>query len=110
LSELHIADDWYRRTALSNLLRVPEEQLNDGLLYGALDQLLPRKRALEVHLKQRLGALSALDYDPLLYDVTSTYFEDEAAANPLARRGHSGDCKHVCIGLMVARAGVPLRY
>ena len=113
-SELHIAEDWYRRTALSDLLGVPEERVNDDRLYRALDQLLPHKQALEAHLKQRLGELFALDYDLLLYDVTSTFFEGEAAANPLARRGHSrdhrGDCKQVCIGLVVTRAGIPLGY
>ena len=56
-------------------------------MHRALDQLLPHKAALEGHLKQRLGELFALDYELLLYDVTSTYFEGEAAANPLARRG-----------------------
>ena len=113
-SELHIAEDWYRRTALSDLLGVPEERVNDDRLYRALDQLLPHKVALEGHLKQRLGELFALDYELLLYDVTSTYFEGAAGANPLARRGHSrdhrGDCKQVCIGLVVTREGVPLGY
>ena len=113
-SELHIAEDWYRRTALADLLGVPEERVNDDRLYRALDQLLPHKQALETHLKQRLGELFALDYDLLLYDVTSTYFEGEAAANPLAKRGHSrdhrSDCKQVCIGLVVTRAGIPLGY
>jgi hypothetical protein len=113
-SELHIAEDWYRRTALSDLLGVPDERVNDDRLYRALDQLLPHKAALEGHLKQRLGELFALDYELLLYDVTSTYFEGEAAANPLARRGHSRDhrrdCKQVCIGLVVTREGIPLGY
>jgi len=113
-SELHIAEDWYRRTALSDLLGVAQERVNDDRLYRALDQLLPHKQALEAHLKQRLGELFALDYDLLLYDVTSTYFEGEAAANPLAQRGHSrdhrGDCKQVCIGLVVTRTGMPLGY
>ena len=85
-SELHIAEDWYRRTALSDLLGVPDERVNDDRLYRALDQLLPHKAALEGHLKQRLGELFALDYELLLYDVTSTYFEGEAAAK-LGRPG-----------------------
>jgi transposase len=113
-SELHIAQDWYRRTALADLLGVPPERVNDDRLYRALDQLLPYKRVLEEHLKQRLGELFALDYELLLYDVTSTYFEGQAAANPLAQRGHSrdhrGDCKQVCIGLVVTREGIPLGY
>jgi transposase len=113
-SELHIAEDWYRRTALDDLLGVPTERINDDRLYRALDHLLPHKEALEVHLKERLGALFELDYELLLYDVTSTYFEGQAAGNALARRGysrdHRADCKQVCIGLVVTRDGVPLGY
>lgn len=113
-SELHIAEDWYRRTALDDLLGVPAEHVNDDRLYRALDHLLPHKRALEAHLKQRLGTLFGLDYELLLYDVTSTYFEGQAERNPLARRGHSRDhrrdCKQVCIGLVVTRDGMPLGY
>jgi hypothetical protein len=113
-SELHIAEDWYRRTALDDLLGVPAERVNDDRLYRALDRLLPHKQALEVHLKERLGALFELDYDLLLYDVTSTYFEGQAEGNALARRGysrdHRPDCKQVCIGLVVTREGIPLGY
>jgi hypothetical protein len=43
-SELHIAEDWYRRTALSDLLGVPAEAVNDDRLYRALDRLLPTSR------------------------------------------------------------------
>jgi transposase len=113
-SELHIAEDWYRRTALADVLGVAAERINDDRLYRALDRLLPHKSALETHLKGRLGKLFGLDYELLLYDVTSTYFEGQAAANPLARRGHSrdhrADCKQVCIGLVVTREGMPLGY
>lgn len=113
-SELHIAEDWYRRTALDDLLGVPAERVNDDRLYRALDHLLPHKTALEVHLKERLGALFSLDYELLLYDVTSTYFEGQAAGVALARRGysrdHRADCKQVCIGLVVTREGIPLGY
>ncbi len=69
---------------------------------------------MEKHLKQRLGELFDLDYDLLLYDVTSTYFEGAAAANPLAQRGysrdHRPDCKQVNIALVVSRSGMPLGY
>lgn len=113
-SELHIAEDWYRRSALEDVLGVSVEQVNDDRLYRALDQLLPHQQALQSHLKQRLGELFALDYELLLYDVTSTYFEGQAQRNPLARRGHSRDhrpdCVQVCIGLVVTRGGMPLGY
>jgi len=113
-SELHIAEDWYRRTALEDLLGLPDELVNDDRLYRALDRLLPHKVALEQHLVKRLGELFDLSYDLLLYDVTSTYFEGLAEANPLAQRGHSRDhrpdCKQVCIALVVTREGMPLGY
>ena len=113
-SELHIAEDWYRRTALDDVLALPAPLVNDDRCYRALDRLLPHKTALEQHLVQRLGELFALDYELLLYDVTSTYFEGAAARNPLAQRGHSRDhrpdCKQVCLALVVTREGMPLGY
>lgn len=113
-SELHIAEHFYGRSALPDLLGISEDKINDDRLYRALDQLLPHKEALEQHLKERLGSLFGLDYDLLLYDVTSTYFEGEANANALAQRGYSRDgrpdCKQVCIGLVVSRCGMPLGY
>jgi len=113
-SELHIAEDWYRKTALEDLLRLPSEKVDDHRLYRALDRLLPQKRAIEQHLMHRLGELFGIEYDLLLYDVTSTYFEGLAEANPLAQRGysrdHRPDCKQVCIALVVTRSGIPLGY
>src|SRR2546426_6278238 len=113
-SELHIAETWYRGTALEDLLALPAPLVNDDRLYRALDRLVAHKTALEQHLVARLGELFALDYDLLLYDVTSVYFEGLAEANPLAQRGHSRDhrpdCKQVCLALVVTREGVPLGY
>ena len=77
-SELHLAETWYRQTALEDLFGVPASLVNDDRCYRALDQLLPHKRTLEQHLVCRLGELFTLDYDLLLYDVTSTYFEGQA--------------------------------
>jgi transposase len=113
-SELHIAEHFYAQSVLAELLGVPTQKVNEQRLYRALDALLPYKEALEVFLKERLGELFGLEYDLLLYDVTSTYFEGEAASNPLAQRGysrdHRPDCKQVCIGLVVSRCGMPLGY
>lgn len=113
-SELHIAEDWFRRTALGDLLGIADDKVNDDRLYRALDRLLPYKAILELHLQKRLGRLFGLEYDLLLYDITSTYFEGQAAANPQAQRGHSRDhrrdCKQVLIGLVVSRDGYPLGY
>ncbi|HXZ16598.1 MAG TPA: IS1634 family transposase, partial [Roseiarcus sp.] len=113
-SELHIAEDWYRRTALGDLLQLGEEEVNKDRLYRALDRLLAHKNALEAHLSERCGELFAVENDVLLYDVTSTYFEGQAAANPQAQRGysrdHRPDCKQVCIALVVTSDGFPLGY
>jgi transposase len=113
-SELHIAEDWYRRTALEDILGIPDSTLHDEQLYRALDKLLPHKEAVEDHLKQRLGELFAIEYDLLLYDLTSTYFEGEATLNPLAQRGysrdHRPDCKQVNIAVIVTREGLPLGH
>jgi transposase len=113
-SELHIAEDWYRRTALSDLLQLDEAQVNKDRLYRALDELLVHKAALEAHLSKRCGELFARENEVLLYDVTSTYFEGQALANPLAQRGysrdHRPDCKQVCIALVVSFDGFPLGY
>jgi transposase len=113
-SELHLAEHGYEASALAELLGVPAAKVNDDRLYRALDRLLPHKPALERHLKQRLGELFDLDYDLLLYDVTSTYFEGLAAANPQAQRGysrdHRPDCKQVNIALVVSRSGLPVGY
>src|SRR5580704_13193920 len=113
-SELHIADTWYRRTALEELLGVTPEKIHTDRLYKALDQLLPHKELLEKHLRQRLGELFELKCDLLLYDVTSTYFEGEMAGCPMAQRGYSrdsrGDRPQVCIGLVVTEDGFPVGY
>lgn len=113
-SELRIAEHLFERTALPDLLGIPPAKVNDDRLYRALDAIGPHKEALEKHLKERLGQLFDLDYDLLLYDITSTYFEGACAANPTARFGYSrdkrSDCKQVLIALVVSRDGMPLGY
>jgi hypothetical protein len=113
-SELHLAEQGYESSSMSELLGVPIEKVNDDRLYRALDRLLPYKEALEKYLKEKLGELFPLDYDLLLYDVTSTYFEGEASRNDLAQRGysrdHRPDCKQVNIALVVSRCGMPVGY
>ena len=113
-SELHIAEDWYRRTALCDLLQLGDEEVNKDRLYRALDHLLAHKATLEAHLSKRCGELFAVQNEVLLYDVTSTYFECQAEGNPQAQRGysrdHRPDCKQVCIALVVTFDGFPLGY
>jgi len=113
-SELRIAEHLYERSAMVDLLGVGAEKINDDRLYRALDELLPHKADLEKHLKNRLGELFNLSYDLLLYDVTSTCFEGQCNGNDQAKRGYSrdsrGDCKQVCIALVVSRDGMPVGY
>jgi len=113
-SELHIAEDWLRKTALGDMLWFDDAQINDDRLYRGLDYILPFKEAIEAHLKKKWENLFGIHYDLLLYDVTSTYFEGRMERNPQAQRGHSRDhrpdCKQVCIGLVVTREGYPLGY
>lgn len=113
-SELYIAEHFYGHTALADLMGIADDMIYENRLYRALDQLLPHKEALEKHLKQRLGELFNIEYDLLLYDVTSTYFEGEAKGNRQAKHGYSRDkrpdCKQVCIALVVTKEGIPLGY
>lgn len=113
-SELYIEKHFYRQSALEDILGVDADQVHTDRLYGGLDQLLPQKKAIEQHLRQRLGELFELSYDVLLYDLTSTYFEGDCAANPMAQRGYSRDgrpdCLQVVIALIVTTDGYPLGY
>src|SRR5271165_3431061 len=113
-SELHIAEDWYRRTALCDLLQLSDEEVGKDRLYRGLDHLLEHKAALEAHLSKRCGELFSVQNEVLLYDVTSTYFEGQANGIELAKRGysrdHRPDCKQVCIALVVSFDGFPLGY
>jgi len=113
-SELQIAESWYGKTALDDLLGVPGDSVNDDRLYRALDALLPHKDELCRHLQDRYGELFGESFDFLLYDITSTYFEGAALGNPQAKRGYSRDsrpdCPQVCIGLVTSREGLPLAF
>jgi hypothetical protein len=113
-SELHIEKHLYPGSALEDILGVEPSQVYTDRLYAGLDQLLVQKKAIEQHLRQRLGQLFELSYDVLLYDLTSTYFEGVCAANPMAQRGYSrdsrSDCLQVVIALIVTTDGYPLGY
>jgi transposase len=113
-SEFALAEHWYRSTALEDLLGVPDSAVTKDRLYRTLDRLLKAQEAIENDLKDQLGNLFQLDYDLLLYDLTSTYFEGLAEENDLARRGysrdHRRDCKQIVLALVVTRDGFPLAH
>ena len=113
-SELYIAEHFYGHTAFPDIMGISADKIYDNRLYRALDKLLPQKNLLEKHLKERFGELFDIEYNLLLYDITSTYFEGEAKNNPQAKRGYSRDkrpdCKQLLIAMIVTKEGIPLGY
>jgi hypothetical protein len=110
LSELAMPD-WIRRTALGDILGEDFSKLNEDSLYRNLDRLHPNREPIERELAERERTLFNLDETLYLYDLTSTYFEGQAEANPQAKRGYSRDkrpdCKQVLVGLVLDRDGFP---
>jgi transposase len=113
-SELEVAERWYADSALEDLLGVPFSQINDARLYRTLDVLHAHKDRLCAHLLARYQSWVGVQFEFLLYDVTSTYFEGQALRNEKAARGysrdHRPDCKQVNIGLVVTPEGLPIGY
>jgi transposase len=110
----HATPAWIRRTALADILGANFDALAADALYRVLDKLHPHRAAIEAALVERERNLFNLDCTIYLYDLTSTYFEGEAAANGKAKRGysrdHRPDCKQVVIGLVVNRDGFPIAH
>lgn len=106
--------DWIRSTALDDILGVEFQTLAEDALYRNLDRLHRCRVELEAALAEREKNLFGLEQTVFLYELTSTYFEGQALANPKAKRGRSRDsrpdCKQVVVGLAVNREGFPLAH
>jgi transposase len=113
-SELFVHERWFGGTAMDFLLDADAAIAAKDRLYRALDKALPHKEALMKHLQNRWTTLFHADCQVLLYDLTSTYFEGEAASVSKARRGysrdHRPDCLQVVVALVVSAEGFPLCY
>lgn len=113
-SELEVAERWYADSVLEDLLGVCWSQVNEARLYRGLDVLHQHKERLCKHLLQKYRDWFGVQFEFLLYDVTSTYFEGQALGNEKAARGysrdHRPDCKQVNIGLVVTPEGLPIGY
>ena len=113
-SELEVAERWYADSALEDLLGVSFAEINESRLYRGLDVLHEHKDRLCQHLHERYQSWFGIEFEFLLYDVTSTYFEGQALGNKKAARGYSRDqrpdCKQVNIGLVVTPEGLPISY
>ena len=105
---------WIRSTVLEDLWGVDFQTLCDDALYRNLDRLYPHRAAIEAALVRRERSLFNLQPTVFFYDLTSTYFEGQALANPKAKRGysrdHRPDCKQVVVGLVIGREGFPLAH
>jgi transposase len=113
-SEYHLHREWFLHSAMDELLQVDFQAAGKDRLYRCLDRVLEHKDDLFLHLRQRWQDLFAAEFDVLLYDLTSTYFEGLCRQNPKARHGYSrdgrGDCRQVVIALVVTPQGFPLAY
>jgi len=113
-SELSVHEQWYKKTGMDLLLDCDAAVAAKDRLYRCLDRLVVHKDALERHLRRKWGELFQADFDVLLYDLTSTYFEGMLEGVAKAKRGysrdHRPDCKQMVIALIVTREGFPLSY
>lgn len=113
-SELSVHEKWFAQTAMDLLLDTDDRVAEKDRLYRALDRMLKHKEALEAHLAGRWRDLFGATFDVLLYDLTSTYFEGEAAEVDKARRGysrdHHPDCVQLLLAVIVTPEGFPLSY
>jgi transposase len=113
-SEYRLHRQWFLRSAMDELLHVDFQAAGKDRLYRCLDRVLAHKDDLFTHLQRRWKDLFSAEFDVLLYDLTSTYFEGLCQQNPKAKHGYSrdgrGDCRQVVIALVVTPQGFPLAY
>ena len=116
-SEWKLHRDWFGKSAMADLLGADFGLAEAHKLYACHDRLLACKEELFSHLIARWRDLFNASFDVLLYDLTSTYFEIDAAAKPEGdkrRHGYSRDkrpdCPQVVIALVVTPDGLPLAY
>ena len=116
-SEWKLHRAWFGNSAMADLLGADFGLAEAHKLYACHDRLLAHKDALFSHLVGRWRDLFNASCDVLLYDLTSTYFEIDAAAlaeGDMRRHGYSrdrrSDCPQVVIALVVTPEGLPLAY
>lgn len=113
-SEFRVHRQWYLSTAMDALLGTDFAVAEKDRLYRCLDRVLEHKQALFVWLRQKWADLFQAEFEVLLYDLTSTYFEGAMEENPKAKYGHSRDkrtdCLQVVIALVITPDGFPLAY
>jgi transposase len=115
-SEWHLHRQWFERSAMADLLGEDAGLAEIHKLYRCHDRLLEHKQALFDHLVGRWRDLFNINFDVLLYDLTSTYFEADPPFPEGDKRRHGysrdhrSDCVQVIIALVVTPEGLPLAY
>ena len=113
-SEFYVHRQWFDKTAMDELLDTDYRIASKDRLYRCLDRILEHKEDLCKHLKSRWEDMFGIEFDVLLYDLTSTYFEGLCKDNPKAKFGYSrdkrSDCRQVVIALVVTPEGFPIGY
>jgi transposase len=113
-SEWRLHREWYLRSGMADLLGRQGEAIELQSLYRCQDKLLAHKKDLFSHLQKRWQDLFQAEFEVLLYDLTSTYFECDPPASGKRRFGYSRDkrpdCVQVIIALVVTPDGLPLAY
>ena len=113
-SEFRLHRQWYLESAMDQLLGTDFAVAEKDRLYRCLDRVLEHKQELFIWLRQKWADLFAADFEVLLYDLTSTYFEGEMEQNPKAKLGYSRDSRPDCLQLVIALVitpdGFPLAY
>jgi transposase len=113
-SEFRVHRQWYQTTAMDALLGTDFAVAEKDRLYRCLDRLLEHKQELFLWLRQKWADLFHAEFEVLLYDLTSTYFEGQMEENSKAERGYSRDgrpdCLQLVIALIITTDGFPLAY
>jgi len=113
-SEWRLHRQWFKRSAMADLLEADERIARSDTLYRCLDKLLDHKDALFQFLTRRWHDLFGARYEVLLYDLTSTYFQSNPPGEGKRQYGYSRDkrpdCTQVVIALIVTPEGLPLTY
>lgn len=113
-SEFRLHRHWFVESAMDVLLESDFAVAGKDRLYRCLDRIVEHKQEMFVWLKQKWAELFHADFEVLLYDLTSTYFEGEMEECGKAKRGYSRDsrpdCVQVVIALIVTPDGFPLAY
>jgi hypothetical protein len=113
-SEWRLHRQWYEQSAMGDLLGADFALARKDKLYRCVDRLLMHEADLFSFLQQRWKSLFGVDFEVLLYDLTSTYFECDPPEAGKRRFGYSrdkrSDCVQVGIAFVVTPDGLPLAY